>query len=195
MPKSILFIRADKIAIPDIDVLAFQSLCKVYNIQLYQFELTNESEMTHALSGSFDYICFAGHGNLSGFGDSNYFTIPWEQIGQIICEQNSLKFNGIVILFCCNGGLPHVGCQLINLCSNLDFVMGVPQLGQSIDLLMAYSIFIYNRELKNLTEVDSIHRAIAGTGVHLEHYYKGDKDPVTNEYRCKKCEEMASRLN
>ncbi|MBK6544560.1 MAG: hypothetical protein IPG12_04720 [Saprospiraceae bacterium] len=195
MAKSILFIRADKIAIPDVDVYAFQSLCNVYNIQFNQFELNNASDITQALGGAYDYICFAGHGNLMGFGDQNYFTISWTVIGQIICQENSIKINGIVILFCCNGGLPQIGCQLIDICPNLDFVMGVSKIGKSIDLLMAYSIFIYNRELKNLSEIDSIHRAISGTGVQIAHYYKGDKDPETKEYRCLICDKMAGRLN
>ncbi len=190
MPKDLIFIRADQIAIPDSDVDAFQHMCYAYGVDLKRKEVKSEDDIEDALSGIFKYICFAGHGDECSFGNESDLSLSWDRIGEIICQKNCLHHNGIVILFCCKGGLTEVGCKLIESCPNLDFIVGVPENENSLGLLTAYSIFIYNLEINRLDEEESIHRAICGTGIKIEHFYRGHRDAETGEYKCLKCEEL-----
>lgn len=45
-------------------------------------------------------------------------------------------------------------------------------------------------EINGVGEEESIHKSMEATGIEIQHYYRGDKNPDTGEYFCKICEEL-----
>lgn len=192
MPRTLLLLRADDIAVTNDDVVAFESVCATIGVTVTTEDVHIPKDVEEALSGSFNYICFADHGDEENFGDNDSLSISWNKITELVCELDCLAINGIVLLCCCKGGALDVGCTLIDYCPKLDFVMGPPEESDSRGLLISYMVFLYNYEINKLSEEDAIHRAINGTGVQIDHFYKSHRNEQTGEFYCPICEEQGN---
>jgi len=190
MPRDLLFIRADQDQIPDDHIRAFTLFCSANGVNVKCVDIKNIKDLEVALTGSFKYICFAGHGNEVGFGDQKNLTIKWDDIGELLCVSNCFTHNAKILLYCCKGGLHKVSCNLVESCDKLDFIMGVTNEQNSIDLLTVFSIFIYNMERNYYVgDEESAHRASHGTGHPIEHFHRRDFDDETGEFICRKCKD------
>jgi hypothetical protein len=190
MPIELLFIRADREQIPDEHVEAFGKMCEINGVRFKHIDIKSQDELKGCLNGNFKYICFAGHGNSLVFGDESDFEIDWAALGQILCSSNCFTFHANILLYCCEGGLFEVGCTLIESCPKLDFIIGAKHKQNSIDLLNAFNIFIYNIQIKNLTDEEAAHKAFQATEIDFEHLHRRDREKSTGEFICVKCEEF-----
>lgn len=190
MPKQMLLIRTDSEQIPDDHVEAFTKMAKQLNIDITLKDITSLDELESCLTGSNKYVCFAGHGNASSFGDNKNLSIEWSKIAELLCQKGCFVHNAKILLYCCFGGLEQVSCSLMDSCPKLDFIIGCKTEINSIDMLNAFNIFLYNIERNHhVGDETAAHRALYATGISLRHFSRNEFNEKTKEYVCQKCEE------
>ena len=190
MPKNLLIIRADSEQVPDEHLDAFTAMAKQINVDVEIKDISSIGELEKCLNGSNKYVCFAGHGNSTSFGDNEQLSISWSEIGELLCKKGCFLPNAKILLYCCFGGLKEVSCTLMDSCPKLDFIIGCKTEIHSIDMLNAFSIFLYNMERNyHIGDVKSAHRTLYGTGILIKHYSRNEYNEQTKEHICQDCEE------
>lgn len=120
-----------------------------YNISTVHFEANDEEEIKSALcSGTYDYIYFAGHGDESAFSNREGFMMTWEDLASTLCLSDALKENSTLMMYCCKGGSKNAVQTLMEGCKKISYVCGSMDDSFSMELLMCFSLFIYNVEYK-----------------------------------------------
>lgn len=64
-----------------------------------------------------------------------------------------MKDNAFLLLSCCRGGLNDVAFDLIHFCNKIDFVCGPRYSLTTEEIIMGFSVFLYNVEYKDLDPI------------------------------------------
>lgn len=190
MPKKLLFVRADLDQVPDAHIDAFRILVQQMGVTFVQKDITTIEDFESALDQQYKYICFAGHGDENSIGNNGDISISWNSIGSSMCTSDSLLPNTKILMYCCYGGLVEVACSLMQSCEDIDYLIGPKDEQNSIDMLHAFSLFIYNRERHyTLGDDTCAHRVHFGTGIQVKHYSRTEYDQNSDSYICLECEQ------
>ncbi|HPG09366.1 MAG TPA: hypothetical protein PKY06_20605 [Saprospiraceae bacterium] len=196
MSRELLFIRADKEQIPNEHLSAFVKMSEQVGVNVTLKDIESNEDFSTCLNGQNKYVCFAGHGNSSYFGDDKEISIEWSEIGKQLCQSGCFIHNAKILLYCCYGGIEEVSCTLLKECPNLDFIIGCATEINSIDMLNALNIFIYNMERNHkIGDNKAAHRALYATGISIRHYSRNEFDKETQEFICQKCKEYEESNN
>lgn len=194
MPNKVLFIRFDNDDCGDKEIEAFKALTKLTRYQFIHKDVSDEDSLSKALENNgIKYLILAGHGDESGIGTQNgTINITWTRIGKIICNSGCLQnvIGAKVILFCCKGGVEEVACKFMDVCSQIEFVVGAKYEENSTDLFGVFSNFFFNIEINTRKFVDeeAIHRAQESTGIEIDHFSRSIYDEDRKNYICERCE-------
>lgn len=189
--KNLLFVRiTDEVLTNSVNGLF--NFVSHFKINIEPKDIRKVEELKPLLENKkYDYIYLAGHGDEVCFSDNNEFNLMWSDIGALLCETDCLTENGIVMLYCCNGGISNVVYTLMGQCPNIKYVCGAKQTVNSLDLTTAFTMFLYNHEYKGIDPVISAQKASFATDIRLECYDKYDveNNPVFFSKYCVKCNE------
>jgi len=174
--KKLLFIRISD-DISDITEGAIYCKSALHKIEFESIKFTSAIELEKHLDGKqYDYIYFAGHGNIYCLGESNICKLYWEQIAEIICNKKCLYENAIIMLYCCKGGLNDIAYKLFANCDSIEYVCGVKQNVLSIDLLVGFNVFLYNIGHRAIDPILSAQRATLATEVRFECFSRSEAE-------------------
>ena len=168
--KKLLFVRiTDDVYINSVNGLF--NFVSHFNIEINAHDIKKVEDLKTLLDNKkYDYIYLAGHGDEVCFSDNKEFNLTWKAIGTLLCETNCLTENGIVMLYCCNGGITNVVYTLMGQCPNIKYVCGAKQTVNSLDLTTAFTMFLYNHEYRGIDPVISAQKASFATDIRLECY-------------------------
>ena len=74
--------------------------------------------------------------------------IKWSKFSQLICENEILTEETILLLACCKGGFFQVSSDILAVCNKINFVCGVKWSVKAWDLTTGFVVFIHNIENK-----------------------------------------------
>lgn len=155
--------------VPDSYINVLRILNLQYNISTVLFEADSEQNIHDALcSGNYDYIYFAGHGDESTFSNKTGFMMSWEELASLIRHSDAIKENSMLMMYCCKGGSKDAIEKLMLGCKNLDWVCGSTQDSFSMELLMCFSLFIYNVEYKKINPLTAGLISAEATGAEFQ---------------------------
>lgn len=188
--KNLLFVRITKDVLTN-SANGLFSFAQHFNIKITASDIQTEEELKALLKGNrFDYIYLAGHGDETCFTDNKDFSLSWSDIGNIICETNCLNPESIIMLYCCKGGMGSVVYTLMGMCENIKYVCGAKQSVSSLDLVTAFTMFLFHYEHRGINPVISAQKASFATDIRLECYDRGDVEmnPLFHQnYYCEEC--------
>lgn len=170
-----------------------------HNCQLLKFDVVTKS-ITSALNLSrtikdlsvddkpFDYIYLCTHGNIDGFqvdlGGRKLF-IRWSRFSQLICENDILKEDTILLLACCKGGFFQVATDILATCTMINLVCGVKWNVAPWDLTTGFVVFIHNIENKNAEPSYAAQKASLATDYTFLCYDR-DEVKINPQYQYRK---------
>ena len=89
-----------------------------------------------------------------------------------------------------------MSCCLLRECPDLYFIIGCATEINSIDMLNALNIFVYNMEINHkIGDKKAAHRSLYATGIPIRHYSRDEYNADTHEYECQKCKEYEQQNN
>lgn len=107
-----------------------------------------------ATNGQFDYIYLSAHGNSAGFGsEDGKVDMSWQKFSSLLCDNNCMNEESILMLSCCRGGLMEVAYTIFLTCQNVCYVLGPRQGLTSADMHICFGIFLYNMEIRNVDPI------------------------------------------
>lgn len=156
MTKKALIIRACGPADEDVECENIKSIFKIYGIEATDICPKTIDELKSELENStnLDYIYLSSHGNDQCFGnEDNSIIVNWSEFGAILCKSDCMNGECIILLSCCRGGLHQVAYNLFYHCTKIDYVVGPRQSLFPHDMLISFSILLYNYERKNVDPI------------------------------------------
>lgn len=168
--KKLLFVRITEDVLTN-SVNSLFEFYKHFNIMITAVDIRTADELEPLLKDKkYDYIYLAGHGDETCFTDNNDFNLSWSDIGNLLCSMDCLTTEGIVMLYCCLGGITNVVYTLMGQCPNIKYVCGAKQSVKSIEISTAFTMFLYNHEYRGIDPVISAQKASFATDIRLECY-------------------------
>ncbi|EKT3967418.1 hypothetical protein NTJ12_002506 [Flavobacterium psychrophilum] len=168
--KKLLFVRVTEDVLTN-SVNSLFEFYKHFNIVMTAVDIRTVEELEPLLKDKkYDYIYLAGHGDEICFSDNKDFNLTWKDIGTLLCKMDCLTTEGIVMLYCCNGGITNVVYTLMGQCPNIKYVCGAKQSVRSIEISTAFTMFLYNHEYRGIDPVISAQKASFATDIRLECY-------------------------
>lgn len=156
MAKKALIIRACGHADEDAECENIKSIFKMYGITAIDICPKTNSELEDKLNNltNLDYIYLSSHGNEQCFGnEDNSVIVDWSKFGSMLCNSSCMNEECIILLSCCRGGLNHVAYNLFYHCLKIAYVVGPRQSLCSHDMLISFSILLYNYEYKRIDPI------------------------------------------
>ncbi|MDX1940293.1 MAG: hypothetical protein SFU99_07065, partial [Saprospiraceae bacterium] len=138
------------------EINIIETQAELYGIEPIKYGLTSFDDLVEALNLGiqFDFIYLSAHGDEIGFSDqSGNIDVSLKEFGEMLHNNNCLTKNSYLLLSCCRSGLNDVAFDLINFCPGIQFVCG-PRLSLSTEeIVMGFSIFLYNIAYKDIDPV------------------------------------------
>lgn len=105
-------------------------------------------------NGDYDFIYLSSHGNSEGFGsEDRTIDYSWSDFGALLCDSMCMREDCIIMLSCCRGGLHQVAYSLFYNCRSISYIVGPRQSLFSHDMLISFSILLYNLEHRGVDPV------------------------------------------
>jgi hypothetical protein len=156
--------------ITDDELINIVSQTRMYGIESKISQVLNIEELKAELhlGNKYNYVYLATHGNEGFFGSqSGHLTIKWLEYGAEICKSGILLQDSIILHSCCRGGLDQVAYELFYCCGQIQFICGPRQNVNPIDLITAFTIFLYNIEMRKIDPVVSAQKVLSATDIRL----------------------------
>jgi hypothetical protein len=153
--KRVLILRACGSKDEDEECVNIASQCKLYGFEVDDYCPRNHKELKESLhSGKkYDYIYLSSHGNEKGFGnEDNTIDVPW-CVFSYLRESQCMQDDCIIYLSCCRGGLHQVAYDLFLNCSSISYIVGPRQSLSSAEMLISFSILLFNLEYRNIDPI------------------------------------------
>ncbi|MEM6894880.1 MAG: hypothetical protein AAF554_14395 [Bacteroidota bacterium] len=153
-----------------LEIAGIKTQAELYGIKVVQQCIKKKEHLTAALSqnGSFEYIYLSSHGDDYGFeNETGSVSVEWTDFGSLVCETECLERNGILMLSCCRGGLNQIAYDMFWLCPQIEYVVGPRQSLNSVDMLIAFQLLMYNVENRRLDPIVACDRVLKGTDVRF----------------------------
>lgn len=154
--KNVLILKATK-DICGSEVGLMKNQCELLGMTVYEESILSEASLVSIISKysaigvCFDYLYLCTHGNPDSFlvnlGDKEE-TIRWAKFSEIICENEILNPDTMLLLACCKGGFFQVASDILACCNKINFVCGVKWNVSPWDLTTGFVVFIHNIETK-----------------------------------------------
>jgi hypothetical protein len=140
----------------------------------------------------YDYIYLCAHADQIGFGDNKSYSIEWTDFGTAICLKEVLNEGCVFLLACCRSGLNKVAFDLFYSCVLIEYVCGPRWTLNSLDLSVAFNVFLYNMEHKRMQPDQAAERMSQAVGFDFRCYDRIEVES-TLEYQ-RYCETLTDYL-
>jgi len=163
--KRLLILKASE----DVEKAEIENIANqiaLYEIESDTYEITSLEDLKAALKNGqkYDYIYLATHGCDKDFGNvSGSLNVTWIQFAALICSSECNKPGSIFLHSCCRGGLNQVAWKMFHCCDNIEFICGPRNNISPLDLVIAFNLFLYYREVRDLDPVvcaDKVRQAV-----------------------------------
>lgn len=116
----------------------------------------------------YDYIYVSTHGNDEGMcNESSSLDVSWIEFGLMLCEQQTLSKDSILMLSCCRGGLNQVAYDLFNSCPDISYVVGPRKSLIAEEMQICYSLLLFLMVQKDVDPVVACERIKAATDIRF----------------------------
>lgn len=127
----------------------------------------------------YDYIYLSSHGNSAGFNSTDSaIEFSWIDFAVEICNSECLNEHCVVMLSCCRGGLNEVAYTLFDTCDKIDYIIGPRQSLSSADMLIAFNIFLFNLENRNVDPITACEKIKSGADLRFKSF---DREETLSE--------------
>lgn len=168
--KRLLILRACGVSGEQEECNAICNKAGLYGINVVdKCPKTNEELLdVMAKNGKFDYIYLSSHGDSEGFSnEEGTVNMNWSDFGYNLCEKEVMNENCVIMLSCCRGGLHQVAYELFYNCSQISYIVGPRQSLTPAEMLISFSIFLFNIENRNIDPVVACQKIQAGTDIRF----------------------------
>lgn len=142
----------------------------------------NELEQILSSNGQFDYIYLSAHGNSEGFAsEDGLVDMSWQKFSMLLCKNNTMNEDSILMLSCCRGGLMKVAYNIFTTCSQICYVLGPRQNLTSADMHICFGIFLYNMEKRGVDPVVACEKIKMATDQRFSCYDR-EEESINLEY-------------
>lgn len=169
MAKKMLILRASD-DISDAELTNIVSQTRMYGIETKISTISNINHIREEFSNNvkYNYVYLASHGSDSCFGsNSGELKVMWTEFASEICNGSVMEEDSIILHSCCRGGLDQVAYDLFSYCNKIQFICGPRQNVNPIDLITAFTIFLYNIEMRKIDPVVSAQKVLSATDIRL----------------------------
>ena len=156
MKKKILILRACGSKDENNECINIASQCKLYGFDVDDHCPKNHKELMSILDSGkkYHYIYLSSHGDENGFGnEDNTIDVPWSVFSSKLCSSQCMEDECIIYLSCCRGGLHQVAYELFWGCVCISYVVGPRQSLNSAEMLISFSILLFNIESRNVDPI------------------------------------------
>ncbi len=158
---------------------------ELYGIEHICKDIRSNKDIEDVLSsnGMFDYIYLSAHGCADGFSsEDGEVDMSWENFSSMLCRNQTMNENCILMLSCCRGGLMQVAYTLFLNCSQICYVLGPRQSLTSADMHICFGVFLYNMEIRNTDPVVACEKVKLATDQRFSCYDKQEENMNLTNY-------------
>lgn len=168
--KRILILRACGIDNEKQECDSIKTQCELYNIEVHDYCPKTNVELEGILRKgvAYDYFYLSSHGDADGFANQEQtIDFSWFNFGVLLCDSMCMKPECIIMLSCCRGGLNQVAIDLFYCCPKIAFIVGPRQSLFPHDMLIGFSILLYNLEHRNVDPIVAAEKVKLGTDIRF----------------------------
>lgn len=154
------------------EIANIENQAKSYFIEVDKFCPRNTQELRDVLESrrgiEYDYVYLSSHGDEWGFAnDDDSLNIDWVEFGDMLCDVACMKKDCVVMLSCCRGGLNQVVYKLFFTCYKIGYIIGPRQNLDAKEMAISFSLFLFNREFRDLDPVVACEKIKCGTDIRF----------------------------
>jgi len=117
---------------------------------------------------TFDYIYLAAHGCEDAWGNvSGDLKVKWIEFAALICDSGISNSDTIFFHSCCRGGVNQVAWSMFHTCPQIQYVCGPRNKISNLDLIIAFNLFLYNVEIREIDPVVAAEKVLAAIDIRL----------------------------
>jgi len=170
------------------ELKAFKATCKLFGLETAEIEYKGKEDLqlqfAEANLWPAKFIYLSAHGTRQGFGfdhERMYFW-PWYELAQAICLGECLRDHGVLLMGCCRGGLMGISADMFHHCPHIDYICGPRWTVDYADLIVGFSVFLYNFDHRNEQPTVAASRASNATNYD---FYAYDRVEFEDAQWCK----------
>lgn len=152
---------------------------KLYGIETICKRVKNNAQLESVFSSkrSYDYVYLSAHGCADSFGsEDGQVDMSWADFATLLCNNQCMNEDGVLMLSCCRGGLMQVAYTLFSVCGEISYVLGPRQSLTSEDMHICFGIFLYNMEVRGLDPVVACEKIKLATDQRFSCYDRQEEE-------------------
>lgn len=152
----------------EINCLVSQCGLLGFNVEKVVVSKTKDLLQHLEKGNKYNLIYLSAHGNKKEFlSENSDFKMEWKDFAHQLCISKNMEEDCVVMLSCCRGGLNEVSYILFYYCAAIQFVIGAPQKLDNYEFNTAFSIFLFNYEIRGYDPIIAAKKVEHGIGTRL----------------------------